>query len=196
MTNQRSRPMIRMLVLAVGAFFVLEAGVALALPKAALCPCDTWECGTGISGGGTIATDAGTASFSIFAMQIPPPSDAFEAADVGRVHWTAVNADGTTITLNSVEVDDYGWTGDKESGIRWLRGMVVVNGQNQVAFFLRAVDNGPPEAATDTVELFVGSAIEGAVDQGFGYHAAGPLASGDFQIMDDMPLETMAPDGA
>lgn len=179
-------------VLSLAVLLSIASGPAAAKPKAALCPCDTWNCGSYIGGGGTIDTADGTASFSVYALQVPYPTDEYEPADTGGVHWIATNLDGTVLTLTSVLVDDYGWDGDDIGGTRWVRGLMSVNGEGEVPFVMRLLDGGPPESGQDTVELVVGAEIEGSDGAGFGYRASGPLAHGDVQIQ-EVPLDVMAP---
>lgn len=195
MTTQSSRIAVGTIVLVLALLVAAGAGMVSAKPKAALCPCDTWNCGQYIGGGGTILTDTGSASFSVYALQVPYPTDEYLPADTGGIHWTATSDDGATTTFASVLVDDYGWDGEGDASPRWIRGLMSVNGEGEYPFVLRLLDGGLPGSGEDTAELVVGSAIEGSDSQGFGYHASGPLTYGDVQIQ-DVPLDIMEPTGA
>lgn len=137
----------------------------------------------GIDGGGNVSTGNRDVHFSIFATHVFPESDDSGPTVIGQVHWTETDADGSVMTLESVSVDEYGWIDDVEGG-RWLRGTMSVDGEGDFPFFLRAVDAGAPGSGADTVELMVGSAIEGHEDASFGYQLAGELNAGDLQILD------------
>lgn len=185
---RRARSSTALLAAALAVVFGAGGGVALALPNALLCPCNTWNCGMYIGGGGAIVTDTGDANFSIFVLDVPPPSEAYEPAVTGGIHWTGANADGSDITLTSVQLTDC-W---EEEGSRWISGLMSVDGEGEVPFLLKVFDSGPPALGKDMVELVVGSALEDSQD-GFGYRAAGNLSAGDVWLMKDVPLEAMEP---
>lgn len=136
----------------------------------------------GISGGGSLATANGPAQFTLFATGITASGAAGEPVVRGQVQWTATDANGEQLLLQTVETTDYGPIEGTEGG-RFIHGTMSVNGEGEYPFVLNAVDAGPPGEAQDTVSLAVGSEVEGASSSDFGYAAEGPLETGDIQLL-------------
>lgn len=145
-----------------------------------LSPTRTSVAVAGVDGGGVISTPDGEAHFALFATQVT--LDQGPPLVIGQVSWLATNPDGSSITLSSIFVDEYGWT-DGTDGGRWARGLMSVNGEGAYPFHIMAIDGGPPGAGSDTVRLAVGGAVEGETPSDFSYEAEGRLTSGGLQIL-------------
>lgn len=137
--------------------------------------------GGGLSGGGTVAGQAGEAEFSVFASRLTLSEK--EERVIGQLRW----GEGET-TLESIEVSDYGpLEGDKRA--RRLVGTLSVNGEGSFPFILTAVDGGTPGSGLDTVTLTVGDADaatpSAATTDAFSYAVTdAPLTGGDLQLLD------------
>lgn len=155
------------------------------------CNCVGEECDcciVGMTGGGVVRTPAGDINLVIFATQLG--EDAPQQA-AGFVRWLDPNAEGG-LSLESVGPITYGWP-EGEEHLRYIHGIMTINGAGEQPFVLEAFDAGPGKASEDTARLLVGDATSGSVDSGFGYEAEGLLVGGDLQLLSSVaPVVTGA----
>ncbi len=146
------------------------------------CNCQGDECEcclSGITGGGVVRTEAGDVSLVLFATVLAGDTGQ-EAA--GFVRWLDANAEGG-LTLESIGPISYGWP-EGENQLRYVHGVMAVNGESQEPFVLELFDAGPGKAGEDTASLTVGNATTASDASGFGYASAGNLVGGDLQLLD------------
>ena len=147
----------------------------------------------GMAGGGLVRLEEGRANLSLVATRLILPEDAGEFV-VGSVRWVA--SGGPSLASTAVTGYDQLPSSAGEEGRR-IRGTMSVDGAGDYPFVLDVFDAGPPGSGKDRLVLAVGDAIvpeAGATptppsDDGFGYAAAGMLATGDFQDV-DFDIET------
>lgn len=141
----------------------------------------------GVTGGGLAKIDnveePGLANLSIFASAVQFPEGGI--AFVGKVHWVEA---GTGLTLESLEITECVKFGDHPGGRR-VTGRMSVNGEGDYPFVMRTLDDGPPGAGRDTIELEVNGAevgdevpIDVTLSEGT-YAASARLVAGDFQLL-------------
>lgn len=151
------------------------------------CNCQGDECEcclSGITGGGVVRTDAGDVSLVLFATVL---AEATQEA-TGFVRWLDANAEGG-LSLESVGPITYGWP-EGEDHLRYVHGVMAVNGEAEQPFVLQLFDAGPGKAGEDTARLTVGDATTGSDSSGFGYESGGSLVGGDLQLLDSVaPVE-------
>lgn len=144
------------------------------------CQGDACECClSGITGGGVVRTDGGDVSLVLFATVLA--EDAPQEA-TGFVRWLDTNAEGG-LTLESVGPISYGWP-EGEEHLRFVHGVMAINGENQQPFVLELFDAGPGKSGEDTAKLTVGDATTDSESSGFGYASGGNLVGGDLQLLD------------
>ena len=141
------------------------------------CNCGCSGC-VGIAGGGTLATTAGTASFSIFASAMAfrlhkSKKKPLVPFVLGSLQWSDP---GAGISLKSTRIDSYGPVGDSDT-MRRVQGIAEVVEHGQLSFVLTTDDGGAPGSGADTVDFKLGAAAGG--DGSFSYSASGPLSAGD-----------------
>jgi hypothetical protein len=132
-------------------------------------------CIIGITGGGVLRTETGDVNLILFATQLAEGAPQ-EAA--GFVRWIDPNAEGG-LMLESVGPIAYDWP-EGEEHLRYVTGIMSVNGQDEQPFELEVFDAGPELAGEDTARLKVGTPSD---TSGFGYEAAGTLVGGDLQLL-------------
>jgi hypothetical protein len=146
------------------------------------------RCLVGITGGGVVRTTAGDVNLVLFATQLG--DDAPQQA-AGFVRWIDPNAEGG-LMLESVGPITYDWP-EGEDHLRYVHGIMKINGQDEHPFVLEAFDAGPGKATEDTARLLVGDATGGNGSSGFGYEATGTLIGGDLQLLTDVAPVSAAP---
>ena len=97
------------------------------------------------------------------------------------MRWLDPNAEGG-LTLESVGPIDYNWP-ESEEHLRYVTGIMSVNGQDEQPFQLEVFDAGPGLTGQDTARLTVGDPSGTGNDSGFAYEAAGTLVGGDLQLL-------------
>jgi hypothetical protein len=146
------------------------------------CEGDTCDCCLiGITGGGVLRTDGGDVNVILFATQLG--EDAPQQA-AGFVRWLDPTTEGG-LSLESVGPISYAWP-EGEEHLRYVHGVMTVNGQGEQPFVLEVNDAGPGKANEDTAHLMVGDAAGGSGSTGFGYEAKGALVGGDIQLLSDV----------
>jgi hypothetical protein len=175
---------------------VLAAGIgamALAVPAAPARAIRT-ILQRGMSGGGLAQLDGGEAprlaNFGLFASALQLPEGTLLV--LGTINWLEA---GTDLQLQSIEVTQCIPIPNRSDGAE-VRGRMMVNGEGNYPFVIRAIDGGRPGSALDRIELEVNTAAarEGAQvpasDDEFVYEAAGNLVAGDFQwVIADIDLD-------
>jgi hypothetical protein len=138
-------------------------------------------CIIGITGGGVLRTELGDVNLVLFATQLAEDA-AQEAA--GFVRWIDPNMEGG-LSLESVGPIAYTWPAG-EQHLRTVSGIMAINGQDEQPFTLEVFDAGPDLIGQDTARITVGTDQSGDETSGFGYHAAGTLVGGDFQLLNSV----------
>jgi hypothetical protein len=172
-----------------GGHQALAAGEQVGLPCVP-CNCQGNDCDCcliGITGGGVLRTDAGDVNLILFATQLA--EDAPQQA-AGFVRWLDPNSEGG-VSLESVGPITYAWP-EGEEHLRYVHGVMTVNGQGEEPFVLEVNDAGPDKANEDTASILVGTAADSTSGSGFGYSAKGTLIGGDFQLLSDVAPITPA----
>ena len=150
----------------------------------------------GVTGGGLAkinnAPEPGLANLSVLATAIQDPEGG--SVFMGRVHWIEA---GTGLTLESTEITECVGFGDHPGGRR-VTGRMTVNGDGDYPFVMRTVDDGPPGAGRDTIELEVNGATVGdeipigvTLDEGT-YAVSARLVAGDFGLL-NFDKDSVAP---
>lgn len=145
-------------------------------------------CLEGMAGGGVVRTANGDVNLVVFATQL---GEGAPQQAAGFVRWLDPHAEGG-LTLESVGPITYGWP-EGEQHLRYVHGVMSINGQDEQPFVLEAFDAGPGKASEDTARLLVGDATSGSNASGFGYEAEGLLVGGDLQLLSDVAPITPAP---
>jgi hypothetical protein len=143
----------------------------------------------GMVGGGLVRFEESEAQFSVFAARLIIPQKRKEKeAVVGSVLWVDASAE---LTMTSTEVTNYRplETPTNQAQAREVFGTMRVNGEDTYPFYLLLIDAGPPGSGRDTVRLTVGDGAQTAESAppvtglGFSYTAAGPIVTGDVQLI-------------
>ena len=108
---------------------------------------------------------------------------------VGSVLWVDASAG---LTMTSTGVTNYRplEIPSEPGQAREVFGTMRVNGEDAYPFYLLLIDAGPPGSGLDTVRLMVGDGAQTAdsappvTGLGFSYAAAGPIVTGDVQLID------------
>jgi hypothetical protein len=141
----------------------------------------------GMAGGGLVRFEEREAQFSVFASRLIFAADTPEVV-VGRVLWVDAPLG---FTMRSTQVVTYRvveMPSDQGQG-RELFGTMRVNGEDAYPFSLLLIDAGPAGSGRDTLSLTVGNGARQADSVtpvwglGFGYAAAGPIVTGDVQVI-------------
>ena len=144
----------------------------------------------GMVGGGLVHFDESEAQFSVFASRLIVEKNRKEQeAVVGSVLWVDASAG---LTMTSTEVTNYRplEIPSEPGQAREVFGTMRVNEEDAYPCYLLLIDAGPPGSGQDTVRLTVGDGAQTAdsaprvTGLGFSYAAAGPLVTGDVQLID------------
>ena len=147
----------------------------------------------GMSGGGLAQLEGAAvpllANFGLFASAMQLPDGA--TVVLGVIQWIEA---GTDLRLESIEVTSCVPMEERPDGAE-VRGRMMVNGEGNYPFVIRAIDAGRPGSGLDRMELGVNTAEarEGADpaegDDAFVYEAAATLVAGNLQwIIADVEL--------
>jgi hypothetical protein len=147
----------------------------------------------GIAGGGLAQFELSEAQFSLFASRLTLTEENEEVI-VGSVIWldppSGFTFASTRITgYRDLEIPD------AEGEARRIEGMMSVNDGDEYPFVLDVFAVGLPGSGLDSVVLTVGdgadtdAATPPAAGFGFSYAAAGPIVTGDVQIL-ELDVET------
>lgn len=160
------------------------------------CSCKCLRCGLGgIAGGGSVpGTNGAEAIFSLMATRQGVEGQAGAFDMVGQVRWMDPGWGETGLTMEAPAVSFYGPIPDLENGREILGTLESAQFPEPLPFVLQAVAANLGEVGTATVALWVGDAIlddptvAATFDPvpartGFGYAAAGSLATGDLQLL-------------
>jgi len=143
----------------------------------------------GMVGGGLVQFAEREAHFSVFASRLIVARKRKEQeAVVGTVLWVDTVA---RLTMTSTAVTNYRplEIPADQGQAREVFGTMGVTGEGKYPFYLRLIDAGPPGSGRDTVRLTVGDGAQTAESAnpvtglGFSYAAAGPLVTGDLQLI-------------
>jgi hypothetical protein len=148
----------------------------------------------GMVGGGLAQFEQGEANFSVLATRLTFPDDREEVV-FGSVRWIDAASD---LNLVSTQITDYGpLEVEADQGeARQIVGRMTVNGADEVPFALNVFDVGNPGEGLDSVALTVGDAVDSAIATppadgfGFSYASAGPIVTGDVQLV-ELEIETI-----
>jgi hypothetical protein len=139
----------------------------------------------GMSGGGLAQLEGGEdprlANFGLFASSVQMPEGT--TLVLGAINWLEA---GTDLQLQSIEVVQCIPLPNRSDGAE-VRGRMMVNGEGDYPFVIRAFDGGRPGSALDRIEIEVntdaaraGTSTAPSPDA-FTYEAAGNLVAGDLQ---------------
>jgi hypothetical protein len=170
--------------MAIGGVFAGAAGLALPLRA------HRTVLQRGMVGGGLVRFAESEAHFSVFASRLIIPRKRKETeAVLGSVLWVDASAG---LTMTSTEVTNYRplEIPADQGQAREVFGTMRVTEEDAYPFYLLLIDAGPPGSGRDTVRLTVGDGAQSAdsappvTGLGFSYTAAGPIVTGDVQLID------------
>jgi hypothetical protein len=170
--------------MAIGGAFVGAAGLALPPLQSRTVK------QRGMVGGGLVQFEEHEAHFSLFASRLTFARKRKEKeAVVGTVLWVDALAG---LTMTSTEVTNYRplEIPADQGQAREVFGTMRVSGDDAYPFYLLLIDAGHPGSGLDRVNLTVGDGAQTAdgappvTGLGFSYAAAGPIVTGDVQLID------------